>query len=113
MIKSQTEFELTHDSIIKDEFKIDLKKNKKVVFKGEKNIILKHLFEDELSKITQEKKEHILFKFNYKNEYNKINFSGDTFNDEKLRVNQIIEKILSFYEDNIITYGDKKFFEEK
>ena len=58
---------------VKDDSNIDLKdinNNLKVVFKGEKDLILKHLFEYYLNKVKEERKEKYRFKTNYRNIYN-------------------------------------------
>ena len=102
---------------IKDDSNIDLKdinNNLKVVFKGEKNLILKHLFEDYLSKVKEERKEKYRFKTNYKNIYNNNVFiNRNNLSDEKKRINLIIKKLLGLYETQIKNYANNEYLQTK
>ena len=91
----------------------DNNNNFRVVFKGEYNEILKHLFADELDKVSEERKKLLSFKSNYKNENNKLFFSGKINNEEKSRIIFIIENVLASYESDIYNYSNEKFIEEK
>ena len=113
--KNQNEFEISPEIISKDDSNISNQSNNnfKVVFKGEYNEIVKNLFDEELDKIKEERKTHLTFKSNYKNEFNRQSFYGKILNEEKLRISQIIENILSSYEKDINNYAHEKFLEEK
>ena len=109
----------TKDSnIFKDDSNITTKKSKgnniKVVFKGDNELIIKHLFEDTLNKMKEEQKYHFGFKTNYKNIYNtNIFYSGKSPTDEKLRINKIIKKVLPLYETLFKNYANDEYLREK
>ena len=86
----------------------------KVEFKGDYNEILKNVFSiNKLENIKKESKINYEFKSYYKSEYNEQSFSQNIINEEKLRINLVIKKILLSYESDIVIYGNSKFLEEK
>ena len=104
------------ENIYKDDSNINSKRsnNLKVAFKGEKNIVLKHLFEDTLTQVKEETKYHFGFKSNYKNVYNtKLYFTGKTLNEEKLRINKVVKKVIPFYEIQIKKYANEEYLNTK
>ena len=114
-IKNLNEFEISAESLSKDDSNIHNKQhgNYKVVFKGESSEILKKIFSEKLENIKEEKKMHITFKSNYKTDYSKQLFPGNIFNDEKSAIDQVIKNILILYEKDINNYGNEKYVEEK
>ena len=102
---------------VKDDSNIDLKdinNNLKVVFKGEKDLILKHLFEDYLNKVKEERKEKYRFKTNYRNIYNNNVFiNRNNPSEEKKRINTIIKKLLGLYETQIKNYANNEYLQAK
>ena len=102
---------------VKDDSNINLKdinNNLKVVFKGEKDLILKHLFEDYLTKVKEEGKEKYRFKTNYRNIYNNnVCINRNNPSDEKKRINTIIKKLLGLYETQIKNYANNEYLQEK
>ena len=102
---------------VKDDSNINLKdtnNNLKVVFKGEKDLILKHLFEDYLTKIKEEKKEKYRFKTNYRNINNSNVFiNRNNPSEEKKRINSIIKKILVLHETQIKNYANNEYLQAK
>ena len=76
----------------------------KPVFKGEKDLIIKHLFEDTFKKFKIEKRNNFGFKSNYRNIYNNNFITGNCPTDEKLRINKVIKKIIPLYEKQIKNY---------
>ena len=87
--------------------------NLKIVFKGNNDLILKHIFEDTLNKVKEERKCNILFKTNYKNLFKNKFFMDNTPIDEKLRINKIIKKIIPLNETQIKNYANDGYLEEK
>ena len=107
---------ISKDKVTKDDSTVNAKKNNnyKVIFKGETDLILKHLFEDNLNKIKEEKKYHFGFKTNYKNVYNNnLYYTGTSPSDEKLRINKILKKVLPLYETSIKNYANDEYLLEK
>ena len=100
---------------IKDDSNLNNKKsvNLKAVFKGDNDLILKHLFEDTLKKFKEESKFNIGFKTNYKNTYNNNYFFGNRPSDEKLRINKVIKKLLPLYETQIKNYANYEYLHQK
>ena len=96
----------------KDDSNLNSKKsiNLKAVFKGDDDLILKHLFEDTLKKFKEESKFNIGFKTNYKNTYNNNYFFGNRPSDEKLKINKVI---LPLYETQIKNYANCEHFHQK
>ena len=93
---------------------LDAKKIIKPVFRGESNIITKHLFDDALKRVKEERKYNFGFKTNYKNSYNNNNFFvGNCPTDEKLRINKVIKRLLPSYETQIKNYANEEFLNEK
>ena len=92
-------------------------KNKNIIFNvefiGDIHEILKNIFSSKLANIKEEGKIHIKYKSYYKTEYKNNYFSENNNNDEKLRINQVIEKILISYEKDIYNYGNYIYLEEK
>ena len=99
----------------KDDSNLNSKKsiNLKAVFKGDDDLILKHLFEDTLKKFKEESKFNIGFKTNYKNTYNNNYFFGNRPSDEKLRINKIIKRVLPLYETQIKNYANYEYLHQK
>ena len=89
------------------------KNNTKIVFKGDSKLIIKHLFDDTLNKIKNEKKD--IKQNNFSNYYNSLNKSLPfTENSgEKERINKIIKKMLNLYENQIKNYANNKYLEEQ
>ena len=98
----------------KDDSNLNAKKIIKPVFRGESNIITKHLFDDALKRVKEERKYNFGFKTNYKNSYNNNNFFvGNCPTDEKLRINKVIKRLLPSYETQIKNYANEEFLNEK
>ena len=105
-------------NLFKDDSNITSKTSKgnnyKVVFKGENDLIIKHLFEDTLNKMIKEKKYHFGFKTNYKNTYNNnLYYTGNSPTDEKLRINKVVKKTVPLYETLIKNYANDEYLHEK
>jgi len=103
-------------NIYKDDSNINTKKNinLRVFFKGDDDLILKHLFEDTLEKIKEEKKYHFGFKTNYKNVYNsEMYYTGNSPKDEKLRINKKIKKVITLYENLNKNYANDEYLIDK
>ena len=107
----QKDNEIISTNISKDDSNININKYKnfKVVLKCEYNEIIKNLFSEELERIKEERKIHLSFKSYFK----KQPFSGNIYNEERMRVNQIIQNLLTSYENDINNYANKKFIEVK
>ena len=107
----QKDNEIISTNISKDDSNININKYKnfKVVLKCEYNEIIKNLFSEELDRIKEERKIHLSFKSYFK----KQPFSGNIYNEERMRVNQIIQNLLISYENDINNYANKKFIEVK
>ena len=84
-----------------------------VEFKGDTEEILKNIFSDKLENIKEEGKIPFKFKSFYKKEYNRQIFCENNYNDEKLRISQVIKNILISYENDIYNYGNYIYLEEK
>ena len=100
----------------KDDSNLKSKKsnNLRVAFKGEKDLILKHLFDDTLTRIKEEKKYHFSFKLNYKEGYNNnLNYGGTSSTEEKIKINKIIKKVIPLYEALVKNYANDEFLSEK
>ena len=111
-INNEKEIEQKYN-IYKDDSHINNKKNNlKVVFKGDNKIILKHLFDDTLNNIKEEKK-YFGYKPKYIKIFNKNYFTGNTPTTEKLRINKIIKKVLPLYETKIKDYTNDQYLLEK
>ena len=116
--KYDNDFFSKDSTLFKDDSNITTKTSKgnnfKVVFKGENDLIIKHLFEDTLNKMKEEKQYHFGFKTNYKNIYkNNLNYTGYRPTDEKLRINKVIKKIVPSYETLIKNYANDEYLHEK
>ena len=103
----------TNNNIYKDDSNINTKKKMKPVFKGEKDLIIKHLFEDTFKKFKIEKRNNFGFKSNYRNIYNNNFITGNCPTDEKLRINKVIKKIIPLYEKQIKNYANYEYLHEK
>ena len=104
----------TNSNKFKDDSNLSGKKKVKPIFKGDSNIILKHLFDDTLKRIKEEKRYNFGFKTNYKNAFNNNNFFvGNCPTDEKLRINKVIKKLLPLYETLIKNYANDEYLIEK
>ena len=91
----------------------------KIVFKGNTELIIKHLFEDTVNKIKEERKgknNETKFKIYYTNLY-KSKFLNENNSDnsevEKERIYKIIKKMLNSYDNLIKNYANDKYLEEK
>ena len=88
--------------------------NLKVVFKGENDIILKHLFEDYLTKIKEENNYNFGFKTNYNKLFsNNVYITGNNPTLEKSNINKIVKKIVHLYETQIKNYANNEYLQEK
>ena len=103
----------SNNNKFKDDSNINSKKNLRPVFKGDRSIIIKHLFDDTLKKVKEERKYSFGFKTNYKNVYNNNFYIGNCPTDEKLRINKIIKKILPLYERQIKNYANDEYLNQK
>ena len=104
------------NNLFKDDSNINSKKKKKlkVFFKGNSDLILRHLFEDTLDRIKEQEKYHYGFKTNYKNIYNnELYYTVNSPVDEKLRINRAIKKILPLYETTIKIYANNEYLLQK
>ena len=107
--KSQQEI----SSKYKDDTNVNNNINLKVEFKGDTNLILKHIFEDTLNKVKEERKFNILYKTNYKKLFKNKFFTDNTQTDEQLRINKIIKKVIPLYETQIKNYANNEYLHEK
>ena len=105
----------TNNNVFKDDSIINAKKKKlKVFFKGDNDLILKHLFQDTLEKIKEEEKYLYGFKSNYKNIYNTDLYCNANIPvDERLRINKTITKVLQSYETTIKNYANEEYLLQK
>ena len=103
---------LSNKNIYKDDSNIN--ETIKVVFKGDIDLIIKHLFGEILERIKEERKCHFGFKANYKNVYNNnLYFEGNCPTEEKLRINKVIKKIIPLYEIQIKKYANEEYLSMK
>jgi hypothetical protein len=83
---------LSNKNIYKDDSNIN--ETIKVIFKGDIDLIIKHLFGEIIERIKEERMCHFWFKVNYKNVYNNnLYFEGNCRTEEKLRINKVINFI--------------------
>ena len=113
--KYNTENYSINDSQFKDDSILNSKKNInfKPIFKGDNDLILKHLFDNTLKKFKEERKYNFGFKTNYKNTYNNNYFFGSRPSDEKLRINKVIKKLIPLYETQIKNYANYEYLHQK
>ena len=112
--KYDTDYSI-NDNQFKDDSILNNKKsiNLKPIFKGDNDLILKHLFDDTLKKLKEERKYNFPFKTNYKNTYNNNYYFGSSPSDEKLRINKVIKKIIPLYETQIKNYDNYEYLHQK
>ena len=112
--KYETDFSI-NDTEFRDDSILNAKKsiNLKPVFKGDNDLILKHLFEDTFNKFKEERKYNFGFKTNYKNTYDTNYFFGSIPSDEKLRINKVIKRLIPLYENQIKNYANYEYLHQK
>ena len=102
------------NNLFLDDSNLNKKKiNIKPVFKGNKDLILNHIFEEHLEKVKEEMKYNFGYKTNYKNIYNNNYIIGNCPTEEKLRLNKVIKKIIPLYEKQIKNYANKEYLNQK
>ena len=89
--------------------------NIKIVFKGNLELITKHLFDDTLNNIKEERREKQYLN-SYKRYYTNQNKDmplDENSSDEKERIYKIIKRMLNSYDNQIKHYANDKYLEEK